>query len=575
MAFMWLIKKLGSLRFAVIVSSILMLMLVISTSLESLHGTAFAQKIFYQSRWFDLLLSLLWFNILFATLIRLPFKKHHIGFIITHIGILTLLFGALLSRVLGIEGQLVLYEGNKSHVLKENGYQLSVTLPNKEKKVLNLRPGKSQVGLNNGLKASIKVVENAVEDVVVKEGDHGMMPNHAVHVTLQSKKMGMNQSMWLIEKSPLDPQANVAMMGPAKLVLKKRVDAAVQSAPGVRILSKEGNELAAIDLTKPLPKEMALKDGMKLINLNYYPYAQVDQNNKLINYPDAGMSNPAVEFDITNEKGEQQHFTKFALFPDFESMHAKAQDKIFDVSVVLAGFEAADDLASDNAALIIYFSEDGKWTYQTTGERSKVREGQIIPNQWLPTGWMDIAFQVDEMLANGVVSTEVIDSPKKEGVFALEITIDKDKEHFSQWVTDGQVVGFHTEQGDVRFELAAKKTELPFSLVLKDFRKVNYPGTQNPASYESDVVLHDPKNDLKVSRTIAMNKPLDYQGFRVFQSSYVQDPSKGEGSVFTVAKNPGIPYIYFSSFTIFGGAFMQFYIPGFSRRRKKTSGSES
>ena len=78
-------------------------------------------------------------------------------------------------------------------------------------------------------------------------------------------------------------------------------------------------------------------------------------------------------------------------------------------------------------------------------------------------------------------------------------------------------------------------------------------------------MLNDPLNGTTIERTIKMNQPLDYGGFRIFQSSYIQDPSLGEASVFTVAKNPGITLIYMGSVILFIGVALLFYIKPFSR----------
>ena len=65
-----------------------------------------------------------------------------------------------------------------------------------------------------------------------------------------------------------------------------------------------------------------------------------------------------------------------------------------------------------------------------------------------------------------------------------------------------------------------------------------------------------------------MNHPLDYKGYRIFQSSYVKDPEAGEASIFTVAKNPGIPFIYGGAIVIFVGAFLVFFVPQLSSMLK-------
>jgi len=111
--------------------------------------------------------------------------------------------------------------------------------------------------------------------------------------------------------------------------------------------------------------------------------------------------------------------------------------------------------------------------------------------------------------------------------------------------------------------LRQKSMPLSFDLTLKDFRKTDYPGTGRAASFESDVALADKHEKTEIHKTIRMNQPLDYANYRIFQSSYVQNESV-EGSVFTVAKNPGIPLIYGGSIILFIGIFLTFFVPPIS-----------
>lgn len=61
--------------------------------------------------------------------------------------------------------------------------------------------------------------------------------------------------------------------------------------------------------------------------------------------------------------------------------------------------------------------------------------------------------------------------------------------------------------------------ELPFSLELKDFRIEHYPNGQ-PKSFESDLVIHDPDLDEPFEHTIAVNHPLVYKGYAIYQASF-------------------------------------------------------
>jgi hypothetical protein len=51
-------------------------------------------------------------NLAAAAFSRYPWKKHHAGFVITHAGIITLLVGALVGRIWGIEGTMTLFVGD-------------------------------------------------------------------------------------------------------------------------------------------------------------------------------------------------------------------------------------------------------------------------------------------------------------------------------------------------------------------------------------------------------------------------------------------------------------------------------
>ncbi len=69
----------------------------------------------------------------------------------------------------------------------------------------------------------------------------------------------------------------------------------------------------------------------------------------------------------------------------------------------------------------------------------------------------------------------------------------------------------------------AKKKQLPFSIQLHDFQMERYPGTDNAASYASEVRLIDPRSGEQKDFRIYMNHILNYDGYRFFQSSFDRD----------------------------------------------------
>ncbi|HNS11456.1 MAG TPA: cytochrome c biogenesis protein CcsA [Bacteroidia bacterium] len=87
----------------------------------------------------------------------------------------------------------------------------------------------------------------------------------------------------------------------------------------------------------------------------------------------------------------------------------------------------------------------------------------------------------------------------------------------------GNPAVIETDKVSVALSYGAIEKQLPFAIKLYDFIMERYPGTNNPASYASEVQLIDSKNNLKENHRIYMNHILDYQGYRFFQSSYDND----------------------------------------------------
>jgi ResB-like family len=104
-------RFLASLKLAVISLGTLAAVLAYATFFESWYGTAAVQEWIYKSKGFAILLAFLGANILCAALIRFPWKRRQIGFLITHSGLLILLAGSFLSVKRADEGQVGLLEG--------------------------------------------------------------------------------------------------------------------------------------------------------------------------------------------------------------------------------------------------------------------------------------------------------------------------------------------------------------------------------------------------------------------------------------------------------------------------------
>jgi hypothetical protein len=105
----------ASLELAVVLIGGAALVLALATLVESVYGdtskSGAANWAIYQTRWFAVLNGLLALNVLCAALIRFPWKRSQIGFLVTHAGLLLILGGSLVTRLYGVDANVSILEG--------------------------------------------------------------------------------------------------------------------------------------------------------------------------------------------------------------------------------------------------------------------------------------------------------------------------------------------------------------------------------------------------------------------------------------------------------------------------------
>src|SRR5262249_10495579 len=103
-------RAFGSLQFAVILLAIFAAVLAVGTVIESDYNSTIAQDVVYRAWWFKFLLFLLGVNIFFAAAKKWPWKKHQTGFLITHVGLLILVTGGMVTSFSNTDGQMSLID---------------------------------------------------------------------------------------------------------------------------------------------------------------------------------------------------------------------------------------------------------------------------------------------------------------------------------------------------------------------------------------------------------------------------------------------------------------------------------
>src|SRR6266702_4171728 len=101
----------ASIKLAVVLLAVIIVAAIAGTIYESSFDSKVARAYVYGAPWFNLWLVLLGANLAASAFSRWPWRKHHLAFLITHLGIITLLIGSLIGRIFGIEGTMTLFKG--------------------------------------------------------------------------------------------------------------------------------------------------------------------------------------------------------------------------------------------------------------------------------------------------------------------------------------------------------------------------------------------------------------------------------------------------------------------------------
>jgi cytochrome c biogenesis protein ResB len=118
-----------------------------------------------------------------------------------------------------------------------------------------------------------------------------------------------------------------------------------------------------------------------------------------------------------------------------------------------------------------------------------------------------------------------------------------------------------------RIQLRHKRTYLPFEVKLLDFETENHPNSSLAKTYTSEVVLQD--DGVNWHSIVAMNEPLRYKGYTLFQASFIEEEG-AETTVLAVVKNLGRMFPYIASIAMCTGLLIHLFqrIPPLLGRRK-------
>jgi len=560
----------ASLKLAVVLLAVLIIAAIAGTIYESSFDAKVARAYVYGAPWFNLWLVLLGANLTVSALSRWPWRKHHLAFLITHLGIITLLIGSLIGRIWGTEGTITLFKGEPAaNRLLVDQHQLRVhdvdgIVKGYAAEFLHHPPTPQHARdlgrLASGARLQIIDYALAIEGKLnPKPLTDGGAP--ALHFTISTAMMNQHLDSWLLAD---DPQHGNFSMGLANIELKHGVATdfgrgGSPSRPGERTITQPSKSKEEIELEESIfafskaPENQigrAAKGGGTGAKVRLEPPSRSGGRSKgrvLIS-----LGGKEANFDVAENLGRdvQINGTPFTLkidnyWPDFRIQDGKptsVTDQPNNPAVLVtirgkgvpapetpqnshgtgaefnasAGTPAMPPAGADTLNhLTLFVADDGAITYDLTSRKNGKSSGKIDMNKPLPTDWADWQLVVDKSMLHAgqwmdfaPVASPAATENLPDGV---RIRIEQNGEKFEQWVPAGWQIAVPTSPEQTEIGYGWKIVPLPIGLELLDFEVKRNEGSDSPAGFKSTLRVLTADGQTATG-SCWMNNPFSYPG---------------------------------------------------------------
>jgi hypothetical protein len=559
----------ASLKLAVVLLAVLIVAAIAGTIYESSFDAKVARAYVYGAPWFNLWLVLLGANLACSAFSRWPWRKHHLAFLITHLGIITLLIGSLIGRMGGVEGTITLFKGEPpTNRLLVNERQLRVhdvdgIVKGYPAEFLHHPPtpqhphdlGQLASGAHLQIVDYAPAIEGKLNPVPVSKGGAP-----ALHFTIATAMMNQRLDGWLMAD---DPQRGNFSMGLATIELKRgsapesgRGDSpnrpgsttknepidleesifAFSKAPDeqighvreggstgakIRLSAPEngnkgqvivsvGEKEAKFDVAEGLGRDVPIENTPFTLRIeNYWPDFRIE-NGKPSSLSDQ-PNNPAVLVTI---RGKGAPVAETAPNPHGAPEKSTTGGP---PAMPAPGEEAPNHLT-------LFVADDGAITYELASRKNGKSSGKIDLNKPLTTGWADWQLVVDKTMP-GAQSQMDFTPAKSEQTSAassaaadlpdgVRLRVQQNGETLERWAPAGWQITIPIRADSGSPTMVAygwKIIGLPIGLELLDFEVKRNEGSDSPAGFKSTlrVVTADGEN---ATGACWMNHPFSFPG---------------------------------------------------------------
>ncbi len=308
--------------------------------------------------------------------------------------------------------------------------------------------------------------------------------------------------------------------------------------------------------------------GSNSVNFTEYFQPNKDSKNHQIDFKLVDYI-PWVEEKFIEDDNATEHILFVESSSGNRHEHYIKSGTVQNIHNILVGFNSKEEGANinifkQNDSIKIITKTAGDFQVMATQEKGLVKQDTIqdfkLRSLYNISG---LPFVVPNYPIKGEVKTvRGKKDPKKYDMVVFDVTTAGKTERIE--LTGGQFNVDGVKQfniGDLNFRAwyGAKQRKTPFSIKLNDFQLEKYPGSESAASYASEVTVIDESETFDFR--LFMNHILDYKGYRVFQSGYLNAGKEIEQTHLSVNHDAlGTTVTYIGYFLLFFGLIVSLFL---------------
>lgn len=536
--FWQLIHLLGSMQLALLLLATIGIACGVATFTESHFDSKVAHALIYKAPWFLAWLTLLCINLFAVTLTRWPWEKKHLGFVITHYGIITLLIGAAIGSKYGFEGNVTLQIKGKpvqkittsqsvlelESPLTQNLYLLpfdaTLVRPSiKHPKILDIPETPLQLVINNWsehLEQQPKLIadqEKGAPALLMRLTSQALHQEQLVALSLGENK-NASFDFFGLAKIKLIRKLKTPNSQPSphesQLVMSHFAPVIAGTPSGIKIqLNENGEEITFItpdQVSTTYARQEIMRHPISLgqfqiIVQEYWPDLKLVEGKPTTASP--LPNNPAIRVEISTEE-----ITQNTLPPIISVAHNKTTEP------------PLLKPAAHKPWLELALEEKNDLVNYQLGRHDKIsKKGTLKAGETISLGWADWQMELlqagpHEVITYTTVPKDASTSKNTGGIpgFHAFLQDQTGLKGDALWLPSGEVTPLTIDSATIRIGYGLEMRTIPFTIELLNFEIPRDEGTETPGDFRATVRFQNLKTEKIQDASIRMNHPASFPG---------------------------------------------------------------